>query len=77
MPLSWQAYFWVHYRKKTKRVYGSITQRRIFLRDGAHSRWPLYRHAQDNDIPFHQLCKKDGSRVKYKTVCASCRKVLF
>lgn len=29
---------------------------------------------QDNDIHFNQLCKEDGSRVKYKKVCASCGK---
>jgi len=34
----------------------------------------LYTATQDNDIHFNQLCKKDGSRVKYKKVCASCGK---
>ena len=29
---------------------------------------------QDNDIHFNQLCKEDGSRVKYKRVCAHCGK---
>ncbi len=34
----------------------------------------LYTATQDNDIRFNQLCKEDGSRVKYKKVCASCGK---
>ena len=34
----------------------------------------LYTATQDNDIHFNQLCKADGSRVKYKKVCASCGK---
>ena len=34
----------------------------------------LYTATQDNDIHFHQLCKEDGSRVKYKKVCAGCGK---
>ena len=34
----------------------------------------LYTATQDNDIHFNQLCKEDGSRVKYKRVCASCGK---
>ena len=34
----------------------------------------LYAATQDNDIHFNQLCKEDGSRVKYKKVCASCGK---
>ena len=34
----------------------------------------LYTATQDNDIHFNQLCKVDGSRVKYKKVCASCGK---
>lgn len=34
----------------------------------------LHTAIQDNDIHFNQLCKKDGSRVKYKMVCASCGK---
>lgn len=34
----------------------------------------LYTATQDNDIHFNQLCKEDGSRVKYKKVCASCGK---
>lgn len=29
---------------------------------------------QDNDIHFNQLCREDGSRIKYKKVCASCGK---
>ena len=28
----------------------------------------LYTATQDNDIHFNQLCKEDGSRVKYKKV---------
>ncbi len=31
----------------------------------------LYTATQDNDIHFNQLCP-DGSRVRYKKVCASC-----
>lgn len=34
----------------------------------------LYTATQDVDIHFNLLCKKDGSRVKYKKVCASCGK---
>ncbi len=34
----------------------------------------LHTATQDNDIRFHQLCREDGSRVKYKKVCASCGK---
>lgn len=34
----------------------------------------LYTATQDNDIHFNQLCKSDGSRVKYKKVCGNCGK---
>ena len=34
----------------------------------------LYTATQDNDIHFNQLCKDDGSRVRYKKVCAHCGK---
>lgn len=34
----------------------------------------LYTATQDNDIHFNQLCKEDGSRVRYKKVCAGCGK---
>lgn len=34
----------------------------------------LYTATQDNDIHFNQLCREDGSRVKYKKICASCGK---
>lgn len=34
----------------------------------------LYTATQDNDIHFNQLCKEDGSRVRYKKVCANCGK---
>lgn len=34
----------------------------------------LYTATQDNDIHFNQLCKADGSRVKFKKVCAGCGK---
>ena len=34
----------------------------------------LHTATQDNDIRFHQLCREDGSRVKYKKVCAGCGK---
>jgi len=34
----------------------------------------LYTATQDNDIHFNQLCKDDGSRVKYKKVCSGCGK---
>ena len=34
----------------------------------------LYTATQDNDIHFNQLCKGDGSRVKYKKVCSGCGK---
>lgn len=34
----------------------------------------LYTATQDTDIHFNQLCKEDGSRVKYKKVCAHCGK---
>ncbi len=32
----------------------------------------LHTATQDNDIRFNQLCREDGSRVKYKKVCAGC-----
>lgn len=34
----------------------------------------LHKATQDNDIHFNQLCKEDGSRVRYKKVCAGCGK---
>ena len=34
----------------------------------------LHTATQDNDISFHQLCREDGSRVRYKKVCAGCGK---
>lgn len=34
----------------------------------------LYTATQDVDIHFNQLCKEDGSRVKYKKICAGCGK---
>lgn len=34
----------------------------------------LYTATQDNDIHFNQLCREDGSRIKYKKVCSSCGK---
>lgn len=34
----------------------------------------LYTATQDNDIHFNQLCREDGSRVKYKKVCSHCGK---
>lgn len=34
----------------------------------------LYTATQDNDIHFNQLCKEDGSRIKYKKICAGCGK---
>lgn len=34
----------------------------------------LHTATQDNDISFHQLCREDGFRVKYKKVCAGCGK---
>ena len=34
----------------------------------------LHTATQDNDIHFNQLCKEDGSRGKYKKVCAGCGK---
>lgn len=34
----------------------------------------LYTATQDNDIHFNQLCKEDGSRVKYRKTCAGCGK---
>lgn len=34
----------------------------------------LHTATQDNDIHFNQLCREDGSRVKYKKVCANCGK---
>ena len=34
----------------------------------------LHTATQDNDIHFNQLCKEDGSRIKYKKVCANCGK---
>lgn len=34
----------------------------------------LHTATQDNDIHFNQICREDGSRVKYKKVCANCSK---
>ncbi len=34
----------------------------------------LHTATSDNDIHFNQLCKEDGSRVKYKKVCSNCGK---
>lgn len=34
----------------------------------------LHTATQDSDIHFNQLCREDGSRVKYKKVCANCGK---
>lgn len=34
----------------------------------------LYTATQDNDIHFNQLCREDGSRVKYKKICSGCGK---
>ena len=34
----------------------------------------LYTATQDNDIHFNQLCREDGSRVRYKKVCSNCGK---
>lgn len=34
----------------------------------------LYTATQDNDIHFNQLCKEDGSKIKYKKVCSKCGK---
>ena len=34
----------------------------------------LHTATQDNDLRFNQLCREDGSRVKYKKVCANCGK---
>lgn len=34
----------------------------------------LHTATQDADIHFNQLCREDGSRVKYKKVCAHCGK---
>lgn len=34
----------------------------------------LHTATQDSDIHFNQICKEDGSRVKYKKVCAHCQK---
>lgn len=34
----------------------------------------LHTATQDHDIHFNQLCKEDGSRIKYKKVCANCGK---
>lgn len=34
----------------------------------------LHTATQENGIHFNQLCREDGSRVKYKKVCAKCGK---
>ncbi|RHP32082.1 non-homologous end joining protein Ku [Lachnotalea sp. AF33-28] len=34
----------------------------------------LHTAVADNDIHFNQLCREDGSRVRYKKVCAGCGK---
>jgi DNA end-binding protein Ku len=34
----------------------------------------LHTATQDDDLHFNQLCREDGSRVKYKKVCSHCGK---
>lgn len=34
----------------------------------------LHTATQDNDIHFNQLCREDGSRIRYKKVCSHCGK---
>lgn len=34
----------------------------------------LHTATQDNDIHFNQLCREDGSRIRYKRVCSHCGK---
>lgn len=34
----------------------------------------LHTATQDDDIHFNQLCREDGSRIKYKKVCSHCGK---
>lgn len=34
----------------------------------------LHTATQDDDIHFNQLCKEDGSQIKYKKVCSHCGK---
>lgn len=34
----------------------------------------LHTATQDDDIHFNQLCKEDGSRIRYKKVCGHCGK---
>ncbi len=34
----------------------------------------LYTATQDADIHFNQLCKEDGSRIRYKKICSGCGK---
>ncbi len=34
----------------------------------------LHTATQDNNIHFNQLCRDDGSRIKYKKVCPNCGK---
>lgn len=34
----------------------------------------LHTANQDNDIHFNQLCREDGSRIRYKRVCSHCGK---
>ena len=47
---------------------GSISMSLVLIPVG------LYKTTVDNDIHFNQLCKEDGSRVKYKKVCSGCGK---
>ena len=47
---------------------GAISFGMVFIPVG------LYTATQDNDIHFNQLCKEDGSRVKYKKICSGCGK---
>ena len=60
--------------KKKKDVYKMAAQKAAISFGLVHIPVALHTATQDNDIHFNQLCKEDGSRVKYKKVCANCGK---
>lgn len=66
---------WVHYIKGKRGVVSMAVSHRGAISFGmVYIPVGLYTATQDNDIHFNQLCKEDGSRVKYKKICAGCGK---
>lgn len=60
--------------KKKKDVEKMAAQKAAISFGLVHIPVALHTATQDSDIHFNQLCKEDGSRVKYKKVCANCGK---